>query len=225
MGEGSNSQRGGVIPPGHLRGVVIHEMRTYALKPGTVAEFEAMFAEVLPHLEQHSKLGAFWHTELGPLNQVIQVWPYENLGERDRIRERASKGLIWPPEIFDILLSMESVILTPAPFMRPLGDHQLGNVYEMRLYTYRPGTIQEVVKRWSETIPLREKYSPLAACWYTELGGLNRLIHVWPYRDMAERERVRAEAAKDSSWRPGTRHLLVSQENKILAPAAFSPMR
>jgi NIPSNAP len=39
----------------------------------TVAEFEERFAKRLPLREKHSKLGAFWHTEFGPLNQVIHV--------------------------------------------------------------------------------------------------------------------------------------------------------
>ena len=33
-----------------------------------------------------SPLAAFWHTEVGPLNRVIHVWPYENL---DRLRAEA----------------------------------------------------------------------------------------------------------------------------------------
>ena len=50
---------------------MIYELRTYTLKPGKVAEFEERFAKRLPFREKHSKLGAFWHTEFGPLNQVI----------------------------------------------------------------------------------------------------------------------------------------------------------
>jgi hypothetical protein len=57
---------------------MIYEVRTYTLRPGTVAEFEERFAKRLPLREKHSKLGAFWHTEFGPLNQVIHVYPYEN---------------------------------------------------------------------------------------------------------------------------------------------------
>src|SRR5215470_7588377 len=50
---------------------MIYEVRTYTLRPGTVAEFEERFAKRLLLREKHSKLGAFWHTEFGPLNQVI----------------------------------------------------------------------------------------------------------------------------------------------------------
>src|SRR5262245_56707719 len=63
------------------------EVRTYPLRPGgAVAEFEERFAKRLPLREKHSKLGAFWHTEFGPLNQVIHVYPYEDLQQRTAVR-------------------------------------------------------------------------------------------------------------------------------------------
>lgn len=206
---------------------MIYEMRTYTLKPGTVATFEERFAEGLPTREKYSLLGAFWHTDIGPLNQVVHVWPYRDLAHRDEVRAAAAKdtGGKWPPKTTEFIASMQSEILHPAPFMRPLGEPQsLGSIYEMRIYTYQPGAMPRVLERWAEAIPYREKYSPLAACWYSELGGLNRFFHVWPYKDLADRARIRAEAAKDPSgkWPPATREWLVSQENKLLVPAAFS---
>ena len=202
---------------------MIYEMRTYTLKSGTVGEFEARFAEGLPHREKYSRLGAFWHTAFGPLNQVIHVWPYESLDERAKVRVEAAKDPNWPPRTMDIIIDMESEIITPAPFMRPLGNQQMGDIYEMRIYTQQPGSMAEVIKRWSEAIPYREKFSPLAACWYTQVGGLNKLFHLWPYRSLAERDRIRAEAIKDPNWPPRTREFTLRQENKILVPAAFSP--
>ena len=77
---------------------MIYEVRTYTLKPGGVPQFEKNFGEALPHREKYSKLGAFWHTDIGPLNQVIHVWPYENLAERDQIRADAAKDPNWPPK-------------------------------------------------------------------------------------------------------------------------------
>ena len=203
---------------------MIYEVRTYTLKPGGTAQFEANFAEALPHRVKYSPLGAFWHTDIGPLNQVIHVWPYEDLDERTRIREEAAKDPNWPPRSDGLILNMESEIFIPADFMRPMSDRALGNVYEMRSYTYQPGTMGEVLKRWAAAVPHREEYSPLAAGMYTELGGLNKWVHIWPYKDLEERNRVREEAGKNEHWPPPTREFLVKQENKIMMPAAFSPM-
>ena len=112
---------------------MIYEVRTYTLKPGSVATFEENFAKALPHRLQYSPLAAFWHTEIGPLNQVIHVWPYESLDERTRIRAEAAQDPNWPPANDpDMYVNMESEIFIPAPFMRPLGDDQaLGNIYEI----------------------------------------------------------------------------------------------
>jgi hypothetical protein len=125
------------------------------------------------------------------------------------------------------VVAQDSDIFNPAPFMRPMGcDQALGDIYEMRIYTYQPGTIPKVIESWTNAIPHREKYSPLAAGMFTELGGLNRWVHIWPYKDVNDRNRVRAEASKDAHWppTPSTREFLTSQENKLLLPASFSPM-
>ncbi len=105
-----------------------------------------------------------------------------------------------------------------------MGNQALGNIYEMRSYTYQPGTIPEVVKRWAECVPYREESSPMAAGMYSELGGLNKWVHIWPYKDLNERNRIRAAAIKGGHWPPNTREFLVKQDNKIMVPAAFSPM-
>ena len=206
---------------------MIYEVRTYVLTPESVPEFEENFAKSLPHREKYSPLAAFWHTEVGQLNQVIHVWPYESLDERTRIRAEASNDPHWPPSNDpNMYVSMESEIFTPAPFMRPMGGGQtLGNIYEMRTYTYKNGALPEILERWGVSVPHREEYSPMAAAMYTELGGLNKWVHIWPYKDMQERDQIRAAALQRPHWPPGTGRLLLNMENKIMAPASFSPMR
>ena len=208
---------------------MIYEMRTYTLKPGTVPEFESRFAERHPYREKHSKLGGFWHTEFGPLNQVIHVWIYEDLNQRLAAREAANNDpdLQRIPGGREFVIEQESDIFMPAPFMRPMGgDQALGDLYEMRIYTYQPGAISKVIDSWKGSISAREKYSPLAAGMYSELGSLNKWVHIWPYKDLNERTRIRAEATSDPNWppTPSTREFLVKQENKLLIPVAFSPM-
>ena len=73
---------------------------------------------------------------------------------------------------------------------------------------------------------VREKFSALAACWTSELGGLNKFVHTWVYKDLTERARVR-EASRQAGgpWPPQTGVRPIRQENKLLIPAAFSPVR
>jgi hypothetical protein len=128
----------------------------------------------------------------------------------------------------DLIVGQESEIVIPAPFMRPLGsrDYGTGNMYEMRTYTYAPGDLPKVLEAWAKAVPAREELSPLAACWTSEIGGLNKFVHTWVYKDLAERDRVRAASrAPGRNWPPQSGVRPIRQENKLLIPAAFSPVR
>jgi hypothetical protein len=204
---------------------MIIEMRSYRLKPGSVPEVEKRFGEALRDRVKVSPLGAFFHTEVGPLNRIIHCWPYENLGERTRLRGEAMKLPGWPPKIQEFLEEMESKIIIPAPFSPKLEERRLGNLYEIRTYTMLPGAAPTVIEKWAERIERRTKLSPLAFCGYTEIGGLNQWIHVWAYKDAAERFRIRDEARATGAWPPATRGQFVKQENMLVIPAEFSPLR
>ena len=204
---------------------MIIEMRTYRLKPGSVPEVEKRFGEALRDRVKVSPLGAFFHTEVGPLNRIIHCWPYENLGERTRLRGDAMKLPTWPPKIQEFLEEMESKIVIPAPFSPKLEERRLGNLYEIRTYTMLPGAAPTVIEKWAERIEGRTKLSPLAFCGHTEIGGLNQWIHVWAYKDYAERFRIRDEARATGAWPPATRGQFVKQENMFVIPAEFSPLR
>jgi hypothetical protein len=206
---------------------MVIEMRTYTLQPGSVASFEERFAEALPVRAKVSPLAAFWHTEVGPLNQVIHVWPYDDLQARTRLRAEATKLQGWPPNVREFVVEQKSEIFLPAPFSPPLEPRQHGNLYEIRIYTFKPGGIPSVIERWSPHIAERTKMSPLVGAWYSELGGLNRWCHIWAYKDAADRFRIREEARKKGIWPPpgGGGGMMLKQENMLVVPAAFSPLR
>jgi hypothetical protein len=206
---------------------MIIEVRTYQLKPGSVAEVEKRFGEALPAREKLSKLGAFWHTEVGPLNEITHVWPYESFAQRGEIRAEAIRTGVWPPKISEFITSMQSEIFIPAPFSPPFEPREIGPLYEIRSYTLAPGAIPGMIERWAAKIDERVKLSPLAGAWYSEFGGLNKWVHIWAYKDAAERQRIRAEAIARGVWPPGgaASGLVLKQENKLVMPAAFSPLR
>ena len=206
---------------------MIIEVRTYQLKPGTLAEVEKRFGDALPIREKFSKLGAFWHTEVGPLNEIIHVWPYESFEHRAKIRAEAMATGAWPPRTGEFIETMNSEIFVPAPFSPPLTPKDVGPVFEIRSYTLAPGAIPGMIDRWSGKIDERVKLSPLVGAWYSEFGALNKWVHIWAYKDAAERQRIRADAIARGIWPPGggTPGQLLKQENKLVMPAAFSPIK
>ena len=95
-------------------------------------------------------------------------------------------------------------------------------IYEFRTYDLKPGSLPETIKRFGEAYEHRKKYSELAAFWYTDIGPLNRIIHAWPYADVGERERLRAEAQADPNWPPDIGEFLVTMHSEIFVPFPFS---
>lgn len=206
---------------------MIVEFRTYRLKPGSIPQAEERFGQALPARTKLSPLAAFWHTEVGPLNRIIHVWPYENFAERTRIRAESTKLEGWPPNIREFVEEQQSEVFIPAPFSPKLEPRQLGGIYEIRMYTLVPGAIPEQIDRWSTQIGERTKLSPLAFAGHSEIGGLNRWCHIWAYKDAAERFAVREHARKEGIWPPkgGAPGRMLLQENMLVVPASFSPLR
>jgi hypothetical protein len=121
-------------------GAVIYEIRTYRVKVGSIPEVEKLFGEAYEHRKKISPLAAFWHTEIGPLNEIIHVWPYADLAERNRLRAEAVKAGNWPPKIAELSrpCSRRSV---PFAFC-PTSPGKMGLSSEMRYYTMKAGTLR-----------------------------------------------------------------------------------
>src|SRR5262249_4640584 len=93
-----------------------------------------------------------------------------------------------------------------------------------RTCPYAPGAVPAVLEAWGKAVPIREKLSPLAACWTSELGGLNKFVHVWPDKNSGERTRIREEARKGGPWPPPSGVRPGRQENKSPIRAALAPL-
>ncbi len=205
---------------------MIYEIRTYGVAPGSIAEVEKRFGEAYEIRKKYSELAAFWHTDIGPLNEIIHVWPYQDMAERTRIRAEAAKAPGWPPKISEFIRTMHSEILVPFPFSPLPAPGKLGPIYEMRIYTVKGGAMPQIMKAWEPKLPARLKLSPLAIVGSIDVGEANRFIHIWAYASLDQRAEIRARAANSGVWPPpGGPEFLLTQANKIMVPAAFSPLQ
>src|SRR6266513_1838469 len=118
---------------------MIYEIRTYRIAPGSLAEVEKRYAEAYEYRKKYSELTAFWHTEIGPLNESVHVWGYKDLAERARLRGEAAKDPNWPPKIREFVQAMRSEIIVPFSFVPEVRPGKLGPIYELRYYTLKPG--------------------------------------------------------------------------------------
>ena len=203
---------------------MIYEFRTYRLKPRSLGEFIKRFSEVLAYRLTFSRLAASWYTEIGPLNQVIHVWEYDRIDEHKKTRDAAVKTGVWPPDVSEFIIDMTSEILTPLPFSPPLTPTDYGPYFEIRTYTVLAGQTVEMAKRWEAHLHPRLTLSPLIGVFSSEVGKLNRWIHIWAYKSLDERVAIRKAAGEQGIWPPPGPSPVVDQETKILLPTPFSPI-
>ncbi len=99
----------------------------------------------------------------------------------------------------------------------------------MRIYDLQPGSVPQYMAAVRDIAkPVREDYGiKLAGWYYTDVGPLNRIVHIWAYRDFAHFEEAREQFRQDPRWQneylPRVRGLIVSQQDMIVRAADFSP--
>lgn len=206
---------------------MIYEARTYRLKPRTMPGFIEAFGKAYEYRKDFSPISAFFYSEIGPLNEVIHVWPYADLAERDRIRGEAAAPGKWPPQAPERPVHMQSEIFKPFPFIGDFASGKVGPIFEWRSYLIAPGMMPGVMDGWEAAIEERQKLSPVVMAMHTELGELNKFVHIWAYESLDHRRDVRAEAMKSGVWPPAgsPQGAIIEQENKILLAAPFSPLQ
>lgn len=101
-------------------------------------------------------------------------------------------------------------------------------IVEQRTYSLKIGAVPEYLKLYEgEGLAIqRAILGRMVGYFSTEIGPLHQIVHMWAYRDMQERTERRAVLGADERWKAYVqkiRPLQVSQENKILIPAPFSP--
>lgn len=206
---------------------MICEVRTYRVKPGTLSTWIGKYAEAYEDRKACSPVAASFTCEIGPLERLINIWPYESHAHRETVRAQAAGKGKWPPRAPEILEEMRSEIFVPMDFSPAFPAGRLGPVFEWRAYQIRTDGIPDIHDVWSEIIDERRKVSPLVMAMHSENGLLNRFVHIWAYESFAHRTEARAEAIAKKCWPPrsapaGT---ILSEESMILSPTIFSPLQ
>ena len=101
-------------------------------------------------------------------------------------------------------------------------------IVEERIYTALPGKSLEYVRMYeAEGLAIqRPILGNLVGYFTSEIGTLNQIVHLWAYEDLADRAARRGTLLSNPQWKAYSAKvvpLLLTQENKILTPAPFSP--
>ena len=104
---------------------MIVEMRTYKIKPGAIPEYYRIYETAGMAIQRRilGNLIGYFHTDIGPLNQIVHLWGYADLADRAARRAELAKSQEWldcVAKLMDLIVEQENKILLAAPFS-PIG--------------------------------------------------------------------------------------------------------
>jgi len=103
-------------------------------------------------------------------------------------------------------------------------------IVEQRDYHVFTGKLPELVRLYAdEGIAIQQEVlGGFIGAFTTDIGALSTYTALWAYESYAEREQRRANLQADPDWQDfltRLQPLLHTQQNRILIPTSFSPLR
>jgi NIPSNAP len=101
-------------------------------------------------------------------------------------------------------------------------------IFDHRMYTMRPNRVSAFLATYERiALPLQRRYlgEPFGF-FVTDIGPLSRIVHIWQYQSIADRQARRDAMEADPAWQD-YRNLvtkednLLDMQNMILKPVPF----
>lgn len=141
-----------------------------------------------------------WTSEFGALNRLYVLWEYSQGqhqphigGGSARVESRSMDDL------HKVVTDVERWPLESA--FVPMQDLPPGGVWDLRLYDVSPFHVDDYLRELLAVMSVRTQYSLPFGVWRQRFGQQDRIVHLWPYKDLAHRNEVRASVAKEPEWK------------------------
>lgn len=101
---------------------------------------------------------------------------------------------------------------------------------EERDYCIKPGLAPKFVAEYeAHGLALQKQYlGRFLGYFITDIGELNRVVALWGYDSLDERDRARSQMMADPAWQAYLDRVLPlidSQQTRIMKPVSFSPIQ
>ncbi|SPO31568.1 related to NIPSNAP protein [Ustilago trichophora] len=216
------------------RGKYIHEIQRQSVSPAHSDEYRSLIAQYFPKLAEKGlpmRLTGSWEVIVGDLETFYHIWEYDGYAGYDK----AESALRSDPDFQELtrrirpLLSNRSNWLTQEFSFWPSSPPRTTNgLYELRTYHLKPGHLLEWEQHWRRGLEARRKFVEPIGAWFTQIGGLHTVFHIWEYPSLEERKRTRDLAWQVETWNDTvsqTVKLIDKMHAQIMRPLPFSPLK
>ncbi|KAI2656627.1 hypothetical protein H4Q32_029841 [Labeo rohita] len=127
-----------------------------------------------------------------------------------------------------MLLSRRNQLLLEFSFWNEPVPRDGPNIYELRSYQLRPGTMIEWGNYWARAINYRQHNREAVGGFFSQIGDLYMVHHLWAYKDLQSREDTRNAAWQHEGWDEVVYYtvpLIQHMESRIMIPLQASPLQ
>ncbi|XP_012234608.1 protein NipSnap [Linepithema humile] len=216
---------------------VIYALHTHNIRPDSIDKYLANYEENVNLIhskksELNCELVGSWTVEVGDLDQAIHLWQYTGGFERiDYAQTVFSKDEAYQrllKERGNYLRSRHLQYLLAFSYWPPLEKRKGSNKYEIRSYSLKPGTMIEWGNNWAKAINYRRNNDEPFAGYFSQIGRLYNVHHIWCYKDLQSRKETRESAWRSPGWDECVAYtvpLIREMHSRILSPTSFSPTK
>ncbi|XP_058928109.1 protein NipSnap homolog 3A-like [Kogia breviceps] len=212
----------------------VYEFRTYCIKPSKMNEFLENVKKNIHLQTAHSELVGFWSVEFGGrINKVFHIWKYDNFAHQTEVGKALANDKEWREQLLIPILGLtdkqESEITYLVPWCK-LEKPPKEGVCELVTFQMKPGGPAlwgDAFKR-AVNAHVDLGYSKLVGVFHTEYGALNRVHVLWWNESADSRAAGRHQSHEDPRVVAAVResvNYLVSQQNMLLIPTSYSPLK
>ncbi|TFL03646.1 NIPSNAP-domain-containing protein [Pterulicium gracile] len=216
------------------RGKYVHGFTTHQVKPEKTIEYkkaaERFFTGIKDDPELHVKLTGNWETVVGPLDTFHHIVEYENYDGYDKTMAliKKSKHAEAYEAMSPFMVSRNTQLCSEFRFLPTQPPHAEGGVFELRTYQLKPGVLLEWENAWRRGIEARRQFVAPVGAWFSQVGRLHQVHHLWQYPNLDTRKEMRETAWQIDGWADTvqkTAELAKEMDSFILEPLPFSPLQ
>lgn len=214
---------------------VIYELQTHNMRPDSVDNYLKNYKENVDLIQSRNlscELVGSWTVTVGDLDQALHLWRYT--GGFTSI-DKARKELLQDPafvrlqqERGKMLRSRHLQYVLAFSYWPPIQLRKGPNLYEIRSYRLKPGTMIEWGNNWARAINYRRNNDEPFAGFFSQIGRLYNVHHIWCYKDLQTRKETREAAWRSPGWDECVAYtvpLIRDMHTRILLPTEFSPTK
>ncbi|KAL7417723.1 hypothetical protein BDY24DRAFT_346949 [Mrakia frigida] len=233
------------------RGKYVHELIKHRVHPSKIVEYTEAAEKVFGSLKVNAdgsgcQLMGSWQTAVGELDTFVHIIRHPSLiALTSTLHSRLlpSTTNAFPPSsttaLAPFLVTRESSLLQEFAAWPAKDNPELSQqvedrkrtgdgVFELRTYELIPGTMLEWEGAWRKGIEARRKIITPEGAWFTQVGHLHTVHHLWAYSDMEDRKAIREKAWTLSGWSDTVKQtvkLAKGMTSQIMVPMSWSPLK